>query len=255
MRLDSVVAQRAGVTRSRARALIMEGRVRVDGATAHKAGQTVRDAAIVEIAQAKRFVSRGGEKLEAALRAFSLDVRDEEALDIGASTGGFTDCLLAHGAAHVTAIDVGYGQIDWTIRNDARVTVIERTNFRHLADDAFPAGFDVIAADTSFISLRTILARAIAYLRKDGTIVALVKPQFEVGRERIGRGGVVRDRGDHRRVLERVLTAAGALGLVAVGLMESPLRGPAGNREFLVALRRNGTPIGAERIGEVVGEG
>jgi 23S rRNA (cytidine1920-2'-O)/16S rRNA (cytidine1409-2'-O)-methyltransferase len=253
-RLDSVVAETAGTTRSQARALIMEGRVRVDGAPAAKAGQSVREGARVEVAQPRRFVSRGGEKLEAALDAFGIDVRGAEALDVGASTGGFTDCLLQRGAAHVTAIDVGYGQLSWALRNDPRVTVVERTNFRHLADDAFPNGFDAIVVDASFISLRPILERAIAYLRESGTIVALVKPQFEAGRDRVARGGVVRDRGEHRRVIERVIADAGALGLAAVGLAASPLLGPAGNREFLLALRRTGDSVDAERIAAVVGE-
>jgi 23S rRNA (cytidine1920-2'-O)/16S rRNA (cytidine1409-2'-O)-methyltransferase len=246
--------ERAGVTRSQARALIMEGRVRINGAPALKAGQTIRDDAHIEITEPRRFVSRGGEKLDAALKAFAVDVSAASALDIGASTGGFTDCLLQRGAAHVTAIDVGYGQISWNLRNDPRVTVIERTNFRHLGNDAFPDGFDVITIDTSFISLRTILERAVTYLRESGIIVALVKPQFEAGRERIGRGGVVRDAAEHRRVIEEVVAAARRLGLVAVGLVASPLLGPAGNREFLLALRRSGEPIGMERIAAVVAE-
>lgn len=254
MRLDSVVAERAGVTRSQARALIMEGRVRVDGAPATKAGQIVRDGANVEVTEPRRFVSRGGEKLAAAFDAFGIDACGVDALDVGASTGGFTDCLLQRGASRVTSIDVGYGQISWALRNDPRVTVIERTNFRHLSDDAFPGGFDLVVIDTSFISLRTILTRAVAYVRENGTVIALVKPQFEAGRERVGRGGVVRDATEHRRVIEEVVAAASGLGLAAVGLVASPLLGPAGNREFLLALRRSGTAIGAERIAAVVGE-
>ncbi|HEY9086365.1 MAG TPA: TlyA family RNA methyltransferase [Candidatus Tyrphobacter sp.] len=254
-RLDTVVAQRAGITRSQARALIMEGRVRLDGVPATKAGQIVREGARLDVEQPRRFVSRGGEKLDAALAAFSLDVRGAHALDVGASTGGFTDALLQHGAAHVTALDVGYGQLDWRLRNDERVTVIERTNFRRLPADAFPEGFDLIAIDTSFISLRTILARADAYLRQAGAIVALVKPQFEAGRERLGPKGVVRDAAVHRQVLAEVSEAALALGLVPVRVIASPLRGPAGNREFLMELRREGAPIAPRRIAEVVAEG
>ncbi len=249
------VAQRAGVTRSQARALIMEGRVRLDGVPATKAGQSVREDASIEVEQPRRFVSRGGEKLEAGLDAFGLDVRGVDALDVGASTGGFTDALLQRGAGHVTALDVGYGQLDWRLRNDERVTVVERTNFRRLPDDAFPDGFDLIAVDASFISLRTILARAVAFLRPGGAIVALVKPQFEAGRERLGAKGVVRDAAVHREVLTEVSEAARALGLVPVRLIASPLRGPAGNREFLMELRREGAPISARRIAEVVAEG
>lgn len=253
-RLDEAVAQRAGVTRSQARALIMEGRVRIDGTPATKAGQRVREGAHIEIEQPRRFVSRGGEKLEAALEAFGLDVRGMHALDIGASTGGFTDCLLQRGAAHVTALDVGYGQLDWRLRNDDRVTVVERTNFRLLPNDAFPDGFDLVVIDVSFISLRTILARAAGYVRPHGAIVALVKPQFEAGRDRVGSKGVVRDAGVHGQVLGDVAGAAAALGIIPIALIASPLRGPAGNREFLMEMRRGGAPIDARRIAEVAAE-
>jgi 23S rRNA (cytidine1920-2'-O)/16S rRNA (cytidine1409-2'-O)-methyltransferase len=254
IRLDAAVADQAGITRSQARSLIMEGRVRVDGAVAAKAGQSVRTDASIEIEKPRRFVSRGGEKLERALEYFAIDVAGRAALDVGASTGGFTDCLLQRGAAHVTSVDVGYGQLDWKLRNDSRVTVVERTNFRLMADDAFPAGFDIIVIDASFISLRTILSRAKAYLRPDGAIVALVKPQFEAGRERLGKGGVVRDPDVHRAVLHEVVAAARALGLVATALVPSPLLGPAGNREFLLELRRSGDPLPDARIEDALGE-
>lgn len=233
----------------------MEGRVRVGGEPAAKAGQRVRDDAEITVDAPRRYVSRGGEKLEAALDAFAIDASGLRALDVGASTGGFTDCLLAHGAAAVTAVDVGYGQLDWRLRNDPRVTVIERTNFRHLPDDTFAHLFDLIVIDTSFISLRTILARAAGYLTPAGRIVALVKPQFEAGRERLGTGGVVRDPGVHRAVLREVRDAAGGLGLPIAALIASPLLGPAGNREFLAELRRGAAPIDDERIDRVVGEG
>ncbi len=171
---------------------------------------------------------------------------------MGASTGGFTDCLLQRGAARVVAVDVGYGQLDWRLRNDSRVTVMERTNFRHLRDDAFADPFDLIVVDASFISLQTIVARASAYLADDGDIVALVKPQFEAGRERVGRGGVVRDPDVHRAVLREVRFAAAQLSLSAVGLTPSPLLGPAGNREFLMHLRRGGSALADEVIDAVV---
>lgn len=231
----------------------MEGRVRVNGERAVKPGQSVRDNANVEIEQPRRFVSRGGEKLDAALDAFGVSVRGIDALDVGASTGGFTDCLLHRGAARVTALDVGYGQIDLRLRNDPRVHVIERTNFRLLLEDAFPAGFDLISIDASFISLRTILARAMGYLRPAGAIVALIKPQFEAGRANVRRG-VVRSAAMHRRVVEDVVAFAASLGMVATGLVASPLRGPAGNREFFVELRREGRAIDANRIAEVTAE-
>lgn len=254
-RLDNVVAAQAGISRSQARSLIMEGRVRVNGAPATKPGTNVRPDAHIEVERPRRFVSRGGEKLDHALTAFGVEVLGKRALDIGASTGGFTDCLLQRGAAHVTSVDVGYGQLDWRLRNDPRVTVMERTNFRHLPDDAFPEPFDAIVIDTSFISLRTIVARAVAYLAPDGDIVALVKPQFEAGRERLGSGGVVRDPEVHRAVLREVRDAMTELGLAAVDLTGSPLLGPAGNREFLMRLRRSGSSVGDAKIDETVAEG
>jgi 23S rRNA (cytidine1920-2'-O)/16S rRNA (cytidine1409-2'-O)-methyltransferase len=254
VRLDEAVANRGGMTRSQARSLIMEGRVSVEGVVATKAGHSIASDARIEIERPRRFVSRGGEKLERALDTFGVGVAKVEALDVGASTGGFTDCLLQRGAAHVTSVDVGYGQLDWRLRNDPRVTVMERVNFRLLPNDAFPQGFDVIVIDASFISLRTILERAVIYLRGDGVIVALVKPQFEAGRERVGSGGVVRDRETHRAVLEALREGAGGFGVVPVSLAESPLRGPAGNREFFLELRRAGRPFDDARLETVLGE-
>lgn len=253
-RLDNLVAQREGITRSQARSLIMEGRVRVNGTPAMKAGAGVREDAHIEVERPRAFVSRGGEKLAHALDAFGVDVREKFALDVGASTGGFTDCLLQRGAVHVTSVDVGYGQLDWSLRNDQRVTVVERTNFRHLPDDAFARKFDLIVIDTSFISLRTILARAVGFLEPDGEIVALVKPQFEAGRERLGSGGVVRDPQVHREVLREIRDAAQAVGVKPVALTASPLLGPAGNREFLIRLRAAGEAIADAEIDAVVAE-
>jgi 23S rRNA (cytidine1920-2'-O)/16S rRNA (cytidine1409-2'-O)-methyltransferase len=253
-RLDNLVSERHGISRSQARSLIMEGRVKVNGVPATKPGTGVRGDATIEIEQPRRFVSRGGEKLEHALDAFDIDVRGKTALDVGASTGGFTDCLLQRGALHVTSIDVGYGQLDWRLRNDPRVTAIERTNFRNVTDDAFEQKFDIIVIDTSFISLRTIVARAVTFLAPDGEIVALVKPQFEAGRERLGSGGVVRDPRVHRDVLREVREAMTELGLAAVDVTASPLLGPAGNREFLMRLRWDGVGVDDAKIDAVVGE-
>jgi 23S rRNA (cytidine1920-2'-O)/16S rRNA (cytidine1409-2'-O)-methyltransferase len=233
----------------------MEGRVKVNGAPATKPGTGVRSDAMVEIERPRRFVSRGGEKLEHALDAFAVDVTGKYALDIGASTGGFTDCLLQRGATHVTSVDVGYGQLDWGLRNDPRVLVMERTNFRHLPADAFDRQFDVIVIDASFISLRTIVARAVEFLATAGDIVALVKPQFEAGRERLGSRGVVRDPQVHRAVLREVRDAMAKLGLTAVDVAASPLLGPAGNREFLMHLRWDGEAVDDAKIDRVVGEG
>ena len=253
-RLDELVAERNGISRSQARALIIEGRVRVNGAPATKPGTAVRDGAAIEVERPRPFVSRGGEKLDRALSDFGVDVRGMRALDIGASTGGFTDCLLQHGAKHVVAVDVGYGQLDWGLRNDPRVKVMERTNFRTLSPDAFAGEpFDLIVVDASFISLRTILARAESFLGPDGRIVALVKPQFEAGRARLGKRGVVRDPEVHRAVLHEIRDAMPELALTPVALTASPLTGPAGNREFLMLLARRGTPVSDARIDEVVG--
>ncbi len=254
-RLDTVVAERAGTTRSQARSLIMEGRVRVDGAVVTKAGQNVRPDAAIAIESPRRYVSRGGEKLEGALDAFGLDVAGATALDVGASTGGFTDCLLQRGVANVTALDVGYGQLDWKLRNDRRVRVMERINFRLLSDDAFPEGFDVITIDASFISIITIVRSAQRYLRQGGAIVGLVKPQFEAGRERLDRGGVVRDPVVHGAILREVAASILELGLVPTGLVASLLLGPAGNREFFMLVRREGERVGDARIEAVLAEG
>jgi 23S rRNA (cytidine1920-2'-O)/16S rRNA (cytidine1409-2'-O)-methyltransferase len=238
-RLDAVVAERTGLSRAQARGLILAGRVRVDGAPYTKPGSSVRDASNVSVEESLRYVSRGGEKLAAALAAFALDVRGARALDVGASTGGFTDALLAHGAAGVTALDVGYGQLAWKLRNDPRVQVIERTNVRLLEPDAFPEPFDLITVDTSFISLRSVIPRTVPFLRSPGAIVALVKPQFEVGRERVGQG-VVRDPAVHRDVLRELRDALDLEGVRPVDVTFSPLRGPAGNREFFFLLRPAG---------------
>jgi len=253
MRLDDAVAQRAGVTRSRARGLILAGRVRVDGVAATKAGANVRDDAQIEVERAKPYVSRGGEKLEHALKSFAIDPRTMRALDIGASTGGFTDCLLQLGAAHVTAVDVGYGQIAWSLRNDPRVRVVERTNFRHIESEALGEPFNLIVIDVSFISLRPIIERARSFLASDGAIVALIKPQFEAGREHVRRGGVVRDPEVHAAVLREVRDAMNALDLRAVSLVASPLLGPAGNREFFIAVRSGGEAVSDEAIARVAG--
>jgi 23S rRNA (cytidine1920-2'-O)/16S rRNA (cytidine1409-2'-O)-methyltransferase len=241
VRLDAAVSERTGMTRSQARSLIMEARVRVDGAVSTKAGHPTPIDAAIEIERPRRYVSRGGEKLEAAFDGFNLDVRGAKALDVGASTGGFTDCLLQRGASHVTAVDVGYGQLDWRLRNDPRVTVMERSNFRLLPSDAFTDGFDTIVVDASFISLRTILKRAVAELRENGDAVCLIKPQFEAGRDRLGSGGVVRDPAVHRAVLLETRDAILSLGLVPIAVLASPLVGPAGNREFFAHVRHRGT--------------
>ncbi len=232
VRLDLLLVERGlAESRSLAQRLIRAGEVQVDGQLVDKPGVDVAEDANISLKAKPRFVSRGGEKLAAALERFPVDVGGLVAADIGASTGGFTDCLLQHGAAKVYAIDVGYGQLAWDLRQDARVVVMERMNARYLA--ALPEPVDVIVSDVSFISLRIVYATAVNWLKPGGTVISLIKPQFEAGRERVGKGGVVRDPAVHRQVLETVTADMAALGLGLRGLMASPLRGPAGNVEFL----------------------
>ncbi len=231
-RLDVLLVERGlAESRNQAQRLILAGEVRVAGQVSDKPGTRVATDAEITVQARPRFVSRGGEKLEAALTRFQLDVTDIVAADVGASTGGFTDCLLQHGARRVYAIDVGYGQLAWQLRNDSRIVVMERTNARHLED--LPEPVDLVTVDVSFISLELILPMVVRWLRSDGQVVALIKPQFEAGRRKVGKGGVVRDPAVHRDVLVQVLGAAVELNLELGGLMPSPLRGPAGNIEFL----------------------
>jgi 23S rRNA (cytidine1920-2'-O)/16S rRNA (cytidine1409-2'-O)-methyltransferase len=231
-RLDILIAER-GLTESRSKAqrLIRAGEVRVEGQIAHKPGTRVPTDAEITLKAKPRFVGRGGKKLEAAMARFEIDVADKVVADVGASTGGFTDCLLQRGARRVYAIDAGYGQLHWKLRNDHRVEVMERTNARYL--ESLPEAVGMVTADVSFISLRLILPAAVGWLASEGHAVALIKPQFEAGPRYVEKGGVVRDPAVHRRVLGEVLSAAADLELGLRGLMPSPLQGPAGNVEFL----------------------
>jgi 23S rRNA (cytidine1920-2'-O)/16S rRNA (cytidine1409-2'-O)-methyltransferase len=243
VRLDAlVVARGLAASRERARALILAGAVRVAGRPATKAGAAFPADAEITLAGADHpYVSRGGLKLAHALDTFGIAVPGRVALDIGASTGGFTDVLLQRGAAHVVALDVGHNQIDWKLRSDPRVHVLERVNARHLTAEQLPPSvraFDVVTIDVSFISLTHILPAVPALLRPDGDVIALVKPQFEAGRGEVGTGGIVRDATVQARVVDDVTAAADALGLVRMGLTESPITGAEGNREFLLHLRR-----------------
>ncbi len=232
VRLDLLLVERGlAESRSLAQRLIRAGEVLVDGQLADKPGTDVAESADIVLKAKPRFVSRGGEKLAAALERFPVDVTGLVVADIGASTGGFSDCLLQHGAVKVYAIDVGYGQLAWELRQDTRVVVMERVNARYLA--ALPEPVDVIVSDVSFISLRIVYATAVNWLKPGGTVISLIKPQFEAGREHVGKGGVVRDPAIHRQVLETVTAEMAALGLGLRGLMVSPLIGPAGNVEFL----------------------
>jgi 23S rRNA (cytidine1920-2'-O)/16S rRNA (cytidine1409-2'-O)-methyltransferase len=232
-------------SREKAKRAIMAGEVKVNGQLARKASDIVGKNDQVTLATAEKFVSRGGLKLEHALRHFQLEVRDQVAVDLGASTGGFTDCLLQHGAAKVYAVDVGQGQLAWKLRQDHRVIVMEKMNARTLTPASFPAPFafaDLVVIDCSFISLRKIIPASIALLRPSGKIIALIKPQFESGKAEADKGeGVIRDPKIHERVLSELERFAAALPKLRwVGTTPSPVLGPAGNREFLALLERIG---------------
>jgi len=243
LRLDALLVERGlAPSRERARALILAGQVQVDGKPAPKAGMAVaHDVSVDLLTPDHPYVGRGGIKLEHALTTFQIAVDGRTALDIGASTGGFTDVLLRRGAARVVALDVGHGQLDWRLRNDPRVIVLERVNARMLTPDQLPdtaRRFDIVTIDVSFISLRQILPPVPPLLAPGADVIALVKPQFEAGRADVGKGGIVRDPRVHDRVLDEVTSAAVALGWSLAGSCESPITGMEGNREYLLHLRR-----------------
>jgi 23S rRNA (cytidine1920-2'-O)/16S rRNA (cytidine1409-2'-O)-methyltransferase len=250
-RLDAILAERGLFeTRSRAAAAVLAGDVRVghEGQRAEKPGQMVADDVNVEVAEGPRFVSRGGQKLENALDVFGLDPADRMCLDAGASTGGFTDCLLQRGARQVVAVDVAYGELHWRLRNDPRVTVIERRNARELTSAELPFRPDLIVADLSFISLTKVLPRLIEAAAESWDCIALVKPQFEVGRERVGKGGVVRSPDDRRAALVSIGEWATASGHAVLGFASSGLPGPAGNQESFVWLAEAGRPGAVDSV-------
>jgi 23S rRNA (cytidine1920-2'-O)/16S rRNA (cytidine1409-2'-O)-methyltransferase len=241
-RLDTLLVERGlAASRERARALILAGAVRVDGQRVTKAGTPIATTAALELEVPDHpYVGRGGLKLAHALDTFQIDVRGRIALDIGASTGGFSDVLLQRGSARVVALDVGHNQLDWRLRSDPRVHVMEGVNARALAAADLPEGlriFDLITIDVSFISLRHILPVLPPLLAPSGDVIALVKPQFESRREEVGKGGIVRETAVHDRVVAEVAAAADALGLMRAGLVASPITGMEGNREFLLWLR------------------
>jgi 23S rRNA (cytidine1920-2'-O)/16S rRNA (cytidine1409-2'-O)-methyltransferase len=242
-RLDALLADRGLFeSRSRAAASVLAGEVRVgpDGRRATKPGQLVTEDAELHLDERPRFVSRGGVKLANVLASTGIDPTGRPCLDVGASTGGFTDCLLQAGAAHVIALDVAYGELAWSIRTDPRVTVIERTNARRIDRAMLPYAPELIVVDVSFISLRTVLPAVLATAAPRFDALAMVKPQFELGRGRIGKGGVVRDPADRREALVAVGEAARALGVSVLGFHSSGLPGPKGNRETFVALAEPG---------------
>jgi 23S rRNA (cytidine1920-2'-O)/16S rRNA (cytidine1409-2'-O)-methyltransferase len=252
-RLDTELVRRKLVaSRTQAVEVITSGRVLVGGAPALTPARQVGDDEPITIeGPAARFVSRGGEKLDHALETFAVDVRDRHCVDAGASTGGFTDCLLQRGAAHVVAVDVGHGQLAWKLRHDPRVTVLERTNVRELvADVGGPAR--VCVADLSFISLRVVAEALARVTTDDADLVLLVKPQFEAGRERVGRGGIVRDPAVHLDVLRAVADSLVGAGIVTVDVTPSPIRGAEGNVEFLIHATKHGARVDDARLADAV---
>jgi 23S rRNA (cytidine1920-2'-O)/16S rRNA (cytidine1409-2'-O)-methyltransferase len=247
VRLDALLVDRGlAASRERARALVLAGRVRVDGRPAGKPGHAVAAASRVELLTPDHpYVGRGGLKLACALETFGIPVAGRRALDVGASTGGFTDVLLRSGAAHVVALDVGRGQIDSRLRSDPRVIVLEGVNARYLTAASLPPGhraFDLVTVDVSFIGVRHVLGPLVPLLAPGADVIVLVKPQFEAGRKEVGKGGIVRDPRVQARVVEEVTGAGHRVGLSRVGLTASPIQGAEGNREFLLHFRLTQSP-------------
>ena len=240
-RLDQALVERALCdSREKAKRLILAGSIRINGHPAKKASDSIKPADVLTVDAPEKFVSRGGHKLEHALEHFQLNVAGLTAIDLGASTGGFTDCLLQRGAAKVFSVDVGQGQLAWKLRSDPRVVVMEKTNARFLKPESFPAPADLVVVDCSFISLKKILPPAVPLLKAGGKIVALIKPQFEAGKEEADKGrGVITDAAIHERVLAELEEfVAAQAGLCWRGVVESPLLGPAGNKEFLALIEK-----------------
>jgi 23S rRNA (cytidine1920-2'-O)/16S rRNA (cytidine1409-2'-O)-methyltransferase len=238
IRLDRLLVERGlAPARERARAIILAGQVLVNGMPVTKVGALIPTQATVTLKTPDQpYVSRGGLKLAAALEHFKLEVTGLVAMDVGASTGGFTDCLLQQGASRVYDVDVGYGQLAWRLRQDPRVIVLERTNIRHLPREAIPEEVDLSVVDVSFISLKLVLPKVISFLRPGGTILALIKPQFEVGKGQVGKGGVVRDPNLQLQAVSEIQDFAQSIGLMVVGVLPSPILGPKGNQEYLLYL-------------------
>lgn len=245
-RLDTLVV-RSGILSSREQAAryILAGRIRVDGVVVDKPGKSVSSQASIELQPPEnQYVSRAGDKLAAALDEFAVSCTDLTVLDVGASTGGFTDCLLQRGARRVYAIDVGYGQLEWHLRTDPRVVVMDRVNVRHLQPEDIPESAALAVIDVSFISLRLVLPAVLSILQKEATVIALFKPQFEVGKGQVGKGGIVRNESLRQQVLGDFLTYTEKAGLNLVGVLDSPVLGKKGNREVLVVLKKSGPYAG-----------
>ena len=238
-RLDNLLLERGIVqSRERAKGLILSGDVRVYGNPVNKAGTLIDENAEIEITKDIPYVSRGGLKLEKAIKEFNINVKDKAAIDVGASTGGFTDCLIQYGAKKVYAVDVGYGQLAWKLRNDPRVVVIERKNIRYIKPSDIGEPVDIATIDVSFISLKLVLPVVKNLLKENGEIIALIKPQFEVGRGEVGKGGIVREKEKHEKVISEIKSFAIDLGFKVLGITESPIAGQKGNVEFLIYLQK-----------------
>lgn len=248
-RLDVLLVKRnLAESREKAKAVIMAGNVFVDGQREDKAGSTFPPEVSIEVrGHVLPYVSRGGLKLEKALANFDVDVKDCVCTDVGSSTGGFTDCMLQNGAKKVFAIDVGRGQLDWKLRNDPRVVCMEKTNIRYVTPEDIGEPVDFSSIDVSFISLTKVLTPIRDYLKADGQIVALIKPQFEAGREKVGKKGVVREKSTHREVIRKVMDHAQSIGFDLCALDFSPIKGPEGNIEYLIHLKKNGGSEGKNR--------
>ncbi|MCI7511910.1 MAG: TlyA family RNA methyltransferase [Firmicutes bacterium] len=240
IRLDQLVFDLGlAESRERAKTTVMSGLVFVNGQRADKPGMQVSPDVNVEVkGTALPYVSRGGLKLEKALKVFPIDVTGKVCIDCGASTGGFTDVLLKNGAAKVYSVDVGYGQLAWSLRNDERVVNMERTNIRYISSEQIPEPLDICVMDLSFISVKLVLPAVCALLKDDAQLVCLIKPQFEAGREEVGKKGVVRDKAVHLSVIESVLSFAPTVGMTVMGLDFSPIKGPEGNREYLCYMKK-----------------
>ena len=247
-RLDLILAERGlAPSREKAKAFIMSGIVYVDGQKEDKPGSLFPGAAVVEVrGAALRYVSRGGLKLEKAICRFGISLKDKTCMDVGASTGGFTDCMLQNGAQKVYSVDVGYGQLAWALRNDSRVVCMEKTNIRYVVSRQIPEPIQFSSVDVSFISLTKVLDPVKQLLAGDGQMVVLIKPQFEAGRGQVGKKGVVRDKGVHREVVEKIMEYAKGLGFQALNLDFSPIKGPEGNIEYLLHLQNAQGPAMAQ---------
>lgn len=257
-RLDVALVERGLIaSREKAKVVIMEGLVYVNGQKSDKAGAQIKDDDKIEIrGETMRYVSRGGKKLEKAMQVFPISLDGCVCIDIGASTGGFTDCMLQNGAVKVYSVDVGYGQLAWSLRNDERVVNLERTNIRYVTDEQIPEPVDFISVDVSFISLTLVLPVAWRLLREGAQMVCLVKPQFEAGKDKVSKKGVVREPSIHREVIEKVAGCAAELGFALRGLDYSPIKGPEGNIEYLLFLQKGGEEnvLSEELIAQVVSQ-